>query len=248
MSWCSANGICWGSCRSTWTTTIGPGPTYRWPRTHLSHGVCRRRARAVWWRCPAWVGSITNTSGERREPMGRISGRHTWRAGYHVLEIGASVHTVVLRLPDNGRNLVAPGCVECRALPHFALWCAAKVRDYWRRSLRIPCPPLINLFFNFIRIIGVDYSARRRGCAASTGCGSGARAARTYGCRRRRVGKSEDAADPEESTRITRASHPRQPCSPTRGRPPGEMADAARRAMQAGGAGSASPALLPWRA
>jgi len=23
------------------------------------------------------VGSITNTSGERREPMGRISGRHT---------------------------------------------------------------------------------------------------------------------------------------------------------------------------
>src|SRR3989441_11532809 len=76
MSWCSANGICWGSCRSTWTTTIGPGPTYRWPRTHLSHGVCSRPARAVWWRCPAWVGSITNTSGEWREPIGRISGRH----------------------------------------------------------------------------------------------------------------------------------------------------------------------------
>src|SRR5439155_25700968 len=38
------------------------------------------------------------------------------RVGYHVLEIGVSVHTVVLRLPDNGRNLVAPGCVECRAL------------------------------------------------------------------------------------------------------------------------------------
>jgi len=49
----------------------------------------------------------------------------------------------VLRLPDNGRNLVAPGCVECRALPHFALWCAAKVRDYWRRGLRIPYPPPI---------------------------------------------------------------------------------------------------------
>src|SRR5438128_7484475 len=48
---------------------------------------------------------------------------------------------IVLRLPDNGRNLVAPGCVECRALPHFALWCAAKVRDYWRRGLRIPYPP-----------------------------------------------------------------------------------------------------------
>src|SRR2546425_7282586 len=76
MSWCSANGICWGSCRSTWTTTIGPGPTYRWPRTHLSHGVCSRPARAGWWTCPAWVGSITNTSGERREPIGRISGTH----------------------------------------------------------------------------------------------------------------------------------------------------------------------------
>src|SRR5439155_11625722 len=38
--------------------------------THPSHGVCSRRARAMWWRCPAWVGSITNTSGERREPIG----------------------------------------------------------------------------------------------------------------------------------------------------------------------------------
>src|SRR3989442_1754586 len=62
---------------------------------------------------------------------------------------------IVLRLPDNGRNLVAPGCVECRALPHFALWCAAKVRDYWRRGLRIPYHPLINTFFLFVRIIGV---------------------------------------------------------------------------------------------
>src|SRR2546425_5385999 len=67
--------------------------------------------------------------------------RNAWRGGYHVLEIGVSVHTVVLRLPNNGRNLVAPGCVECRALPHFALWCAAKVRDYWTRGLRIPYPP-----------------------------------------------------------------------------------------------------------
>src|SRR5438445_8992665 len=59
------------------------------------------------------------------------------------MEIGVSVHTVVLRLPDNGRNLVAPGCVECRALPHFAHSCAPEVRDYWRRGLRIPrrnCP------------------------------------------------------------------------------------------------------------
>src|SRR2546429_3431244 len=56
-------------------------------------------------------------------------------------------HSSVLRLPDNGRNLVAPGCVECRALPHFALWCAAKVRDYWRRGLRIPYPPPLNLCF-----------------------------------------------------------------------------------------------------
>jgi len=31
---------------------------------------------AGWWRRPAWVGSITNTSGKRREPIGRISGRH----------------------------------------------------------------------------------------------------------------------------------------------------------------------------
>src|SRR2546426_558737 len=36
--------------------------------------------------------------------------RKAWRVGYHVLEIGVSVHAVVLRLPDNGRNLVAPGC------------------------------------------------------------------------------------------------------------------------------------------
>jgi len=59
-----------------------PGPTYPWPRTHPSHGVCSRRARAGWWRCPAWVGSITNTSAERREPMGRKSGRHSldWRS------------------------------------------------------------------------------------------------------------------------------------------------------------------------
>src|SRR5437667_12783168 len=55
---------------------MGPGPTYRWPRTYPRHGVCSRRARAGWWRCPAWVGSTTNTSGERREPIGRISGRH----------------------------------------------------------------------------------------------------------------------------------------------------------------------------
>ena len=34
--------------------------------------------------------------------------RKAWRVGYHVMEIGVSVHTVVLRLPDNGRNLVAP--------------------------------------------------------------------------------------------------------------------------------------------
>jgi len=61
--------------------------------------------------------------------------------GYHVLEIGVSVHAVVLRLPDNGRNLVAPGCVDCRVLPHFALSCAAEVRDYWRHGLRIPYPP-----------------------------------------------------------------------------------------------------------
>src|SRR5438445_1121161 len=39
------------------------------------------------------------------------------------------------------RELVAPGCVECRTLPRFARWCALEVRDYWRRGLRIPYPP-----------------------------------------------------------------------------------------------------------
>ena len=63
-------------CRSMCTTTTRLGPTYRWPRTRLSPGACSRQARAGWWRCPAWVGSITNTSGERREPLGQISGRH----------------------------------------------------------------------------------------------------------------------------------------------------------------------------
>src|SRR5205809_4812687 len=65
---------------------------YNGTRTHLSlaktppsHGACSRRARAGWWRCPAWVGSITNTSGERREPMGRMSGRHTTLAGSPVI-------------------------------------------------------------------------------------------------------------------------------------------------------------------
>src|SRR5439155_1062479 len=82
--------------------------------------------------------------------------RKAWRVGYHVLEIGVSVHTVVLRLPDNGRNLVAPGCVECRALPHFALWCAAKVRDYWRRGLRIPYPPPLIPFGILFSVIGAD--------------------------------------------------------------------------------------------
>src|SRR4029453_397757 len=32
-------------------------------------GACSRRARAGWRRCHAWVGSITNTSGEQREPI-----------------------------------------------------------------------------------------------------------------------------------------------------------------------------------
>src|SRR2546425_2002723 len=47
-----------------------------------SRGVRRPRARAGWWRCHAWVDSITNTAGVRREPIGRISGRHTWRIGF----------------------------------------------------------------------------------------------------------------------------------------------------------------------
>src|SRR5207247_9821631 len=47
------------------------------------------------------------------------------------------------------------------------------------------------------------------------------------------------AADEDHRRRSEDAADPRQSCSPTRGRPPGEMADAARRAMQAGAAGSA---------
>src|SRR5437899_5788943 len=41
-----------------------------------SRGVRRRRARAGWWRCHAWVGSITNTADVQREPIGRKCGRH----------------------------------------------------------------------------------------------------------------------------------------------------------------------------
>src|SRR2546429_6359026 len=64
-------------------------------------------------------------------------------------------------------------------------------------------------------------------------------ATRKYRAARRRFEKSEDAADPEESS----------PCSPTRRRAPGEMADAARRAMPAGGAGvSAGARSSPPRA
>src|SRR5438552_19092228 len=85
--------------------------------------------------------------------------RKAWRVGYHVLEIGVSVHTVVLRLPDNGRKLVAPGCVECRALPHFAHACAPEVRDCWRLRLRIPYPPPI--------IISRSYGARPESCRES---------------------------------------------------------------------------------
>jgi len=82
-----------------------------------------------------WSRTAGLSSGALSQP-GRRGGSATtsWRSA-------SRSHTVVLRLPDNGRNLVAPGCVECRALPHFALWCAAKVRDYWRRGLRIPYPP-----------------------------------------------------------------------------------------------------------
>src|SRR2546430_731604 len=93
--------------------------------------------------------------------------RKAWRVGQHVLEIGVSVHTVVLRLPDNGRNLVAPGCVECRALPHFALWCAAKVRDFWRRGLRIPYPPPLIFLCRSVSLDGVkggrDFSSKQPG-------------------------------------------------------------------------------------
>lgn len=66
------------SCGSMSTTTIGPGHTYRWRRTRPSRGACSHRARAEWRRCHAWVGSITNTCGRRREPIGPVSGRHRY--------------------------------------------------------------------------------------------------------------------------------------------------------------------------
>src|SRR3989442_15598500 len=119
MSWCSANGICGGSCRSTSTTTTGPGPTYRWPRTHPSHGVCSRRARAGWWRCPAWVGSITNTSGARREPIGRISGRHKSPCGPLLKRREPAFERDVQRLPfaalildEKGASMFAKDLLE----------------------------------------------------------------------------------------------------------------------------------------
>src|SRR5437016_8455976 len=37
-------------------------------RTRATECGAAEPGQAVWWRCHAWVGSITNTSGERREP------------------------------------------------------------------------------------------------------------------------------------------------------------------------------------
>src|SRR3989442_13688723 len=136
--------------------------------------------------------------------------RKAWRVGYHVLEIGVSVpHSSAS--PAGQRQ--KPGCAWLRGVPCSAAFCtlvcckSARLLETWPTN---PLPSTNKYFFNFIGIIGVDYSARRRGCAASTGCGSGARAARTYGCRRRRFGKSEEAADPEESTRTHRVTTPQQ--------------------------------------
>ena len=45
--------------------------------------------------------------------------RKAWRVGYHVMEIGVSVDTVVLRLPDPAETwlrLVAWSAVLCRIL------------------------------------------------------------------------------------------------------------------------------------
>ena len=57
---------------------------YNGARTHLSlikdapepRSVCSHRVRGGWWRCRASVGFITSTCDARREPIGRISGRH----------------------------------------------------------------------------------------------------------------------------------------------------------------------------
>ena len=60
--------------------------------------------------------------------------------GYHVLEIGVSVHAVVLRLPDNGRNLlrlVAWTAAFCRILHSRALQKCAIIGDVAYESLTI---------------------------------------------------------------------------------------------------------------
>jgi hypothetical protein len=56
---------------------------YNGTRTHLSLAKDAPEPRSVhapsqgrWWRCHASVGSITNTSGGRRERLTNISGRH----------------------------------------------------------------------------------------------------------------------------------------------------------------------------
>src|SRR5438093_7773954 len=79
-----------------------------------SRGVRRRRARAGWWRCHAWVASITNTSGVQREPIGRISGRHNFVAAVRRALAERPVH----RAPESVgrlRILVVGGDVGVRA-------------------------------------------------------------------------------------------------------------------------------------
>src|SRR5438552_6044989 len=60
-------------------------------RIFFSGSCCPGSGRAGG-RCSAWAGSITDTSGERREPIGRISGRH---------RLGA---LVTLRCVDDART------------------------------------------------------------------------------------------------------------------------------------------------
>src|SRR2546425_3678856 len=250
---------------SRWHRAVAPGVDLGEIATHglalsrLKHGFESRREGPKEVRSSLRRQSFSGDS--KREVIAPALGRT--RRGFAPATVGGAHHRppfpnqegVEGRLPRHGDRRLGPhssaspagqrqkpGCAWLRGMPCSAAFCtlvcckSARLLETWPTN---PLPSTNKYFFNFIGIIGVDYSARRRGCAASTGCGSGVRAARTYGCRRRRFGKSEDAADPEESTRIPRVSHPRQPCSPTRGRPPGEMADAARRAMPARGAGSA---------
>src|SRR5437016_10621972 len=73
-----------------------------------------RRARAGWWRWPAWAGSITNTSGERREPIGRI----TPADSIAINKVGDRCWIPGTARPVSLANLAVWAAFSGRGLPH----------------------------------------------------------------------------------------------------------------------------------